>query len=73
MAGLFLDPLGEQRTVARQASSISLALGEIDKRIIHLQIIAIQSSTRKGYMTGARSYYSQHSSETSLVIIESSS
>ena len=56
MEGLFLGSLGEQRTVARQASSISLALGEIDKRIVCLQSLAIESSTRKGYMTGARSY-----------------
>lgn len=56
MEGLLLGPLGERRTVARQASSISLALSEIDKRIVRLQSLAIENSTRKRYMTGARSY-----------------
>jgi hypothetical protein len=56
MEGVLLSALGGSRPSRRTRPTMKLS--DLDNRVLHLQVNAIEKSTVKGYATGARDYIS---------------
>ena len=56
MEGVLLGALGGSRALRRTRPPMKLS--DLDDRMLHLQVNAIEQSTVKGYATGARDYIS---------------